>query len=173
LLAVCASDQGSGKNAFEKGNIMRQTGIKPGQRRQNHSKPASAAANRSVWRLGVLGATLLLAGCGGWVFAEFVLWNKLPSELVGKWVVEGGEQDGATFDFYRGGTMVGRVNLNGREGTINAQIEIQDDRLLATTKNPNTGAMETRTQRIVQLTRTRLVLRDERGNVLYMTRADD
>jgi uncharacterized protein (TIGR03066 family) len=156
------------KNAFEKGKIMRQTGIKPGQKR-----PASAAANRSGLRIGVLAATLLLAGCGSWVFAEFVLWNKLPSELVGKWVVEGGEQDGATFDFYRGGTMVGRVNLNGREGVINARVEIQDDRLRATTKNPNTGAMETRTQKIVQLTRARLVLRDERGNVLYMTRADD
>ncbi len=137
--------------------------------------PANATpvpVTRSGSRFWILAAVVLLTGGGAWAFAEFVVWNKLPSDLVGKWVVEGGEQDGATFDFYRGGAMTGHINLNGREGIINARVEIADDRLLTTTRNPRTGADETRSQKIVRLSRTVLVLQDERGNTLSMVRAD-
>ena len=137
---------------------------------QHHVKPRQSP--RRMSRIWILAGVVLLTGCGAWAFAEFVVWNRLPTELVGKWVVEGGEQDGATFDFYRGGTMVGRINVNGREGIIKASVAVEDNRLLSTTQNPNTGATETRSQTIVQLTKTQLILRDDRGNDLRMVRAD-
>src|ERR1043166_1802145 len=126
-------------------------------------QPASNAASPKRW---IVSATcLVFAAAGSWAFAEFVVWNKLPADLVGKWVVEGGEQDGATFDFYRSGKMLGRINLSGREGIIEANVEVEGGQLRATTRNPRTGAMETRTQTIVQRTNSHLVLRDDRGNV--------
>jgi len=144
--------------------------VKVKHRLKDDSAPGKTTSKSHRW---VLVAVVLLSGGGAWAFAEFVLWNKLPSELVGKWVVEGGEQDGATFDFTRSGNMVGRINVKGNEHFILAKVDVEEKRLLATTENPNTGARETRTQTIVRLTRTQLILRDERGNDLRMVRADD
>ena len=104
---------------------------------------------------------------------EFVVWNKLPPELVGKWVVQGGEQDGATFDFYRSGAMVGRINLRGKEGIINAQAAVDGDVLLITTQNPQTRRDETKKQTIKTLSATQLVLQDDQGNRFRMERADN
>src|SRR5947209_7914814 len=83
------------------------------------SAPAGAARMpRSRWMISLL--CLVLGGGGGWAFFEFVVWNKVPDALVGKWVVTEGPQEGATFDLFRGGTLVGKVNLGGKEGVVNA-----------------------------------------------------
>jgi uncharacterized protein (TIGR03066 family) len=113
---------------------------------------------------------LIVAGGASWAFAEFVLWNTLPAELVGKWVVVGGEQDGATFDFYRNGTMVGNVNVQGRHGIVNATVAVEGNKLLTTTRNPNTGREETRSQTIRTLNQRSLELVDARGHILTLTR---
>jgi hypothetical protein len=109
---------------------------------------------------------------GTWALFEFVVWNRIPGKLVGKWVVEGGPQDGATFDFFRDGTMTGRINLQGREGIVQAGVRVKGDVLYSTTTNPNTGQPETRQQTIEELSRETLILKDARGSRLRLVRAD-
>src|SRR5262249_33695666 len=116
---------------------------------------------------------LLFAAAGTWAAFEFVILSKLPRELLGKWVVVGGEQDGADFDFYRNGTMRGRLNVKNREFTIDARVRVEDGILYSTTTNPNTGQAETRKQTIVTLTDRSLVLRDDRGGLLKLERAQE
>jgi uncharacterized protein (TIGR03066 family) len=136
--------------------------------------PRPAVAGRSVARRRLLLVLLALGiASGTWALFEFVVWNRLPAELVGKWVVQGGEQDGATFDFHRNGTMVGRINVRGNEGIINAQAAVEGDALLITTQNPTTKRGETKKQTIKTLNATDLVLQDEQKNVFRMERASD
>jgi hypothetical protein len=79
---------------------------------QTQGAPRQAAApeqRSSLKRWGVLALALCLAGGSSWAFFEFVVWNKLPSELVGKWdVVEGPKE-------YKEATFEG----NGRENLRN------------------------------------------------------
>src|SRR5262249_11775684 len=136
---------------------------------QQKPKPPQQRPRPRHWALPVL--LLLLAGGGSWATFELVVWNKLPADLVGKWVVEGGPQDGAAFDFARNGTMVGRINIKGREGIISAKVHVEGDKLLTSTRNPHTGNDETRTQTIKTLTSDTLVLEDARGATLHLARA--
>jgi hypothetical protein len=55
---------------------------------------------------------MLLALGGTWVLFQYIIWNTTPPAL-GEWVAAEGPQEGATFDFHRGGTMVGVVNVGG------------------------------------------------------------
>jgi uncharacterized protein (TIGR03066 family) len=92
--------------------------------------------------------------------------------LVGKWVVKGGPQDGATFDFSRGGSMVARLNNNGTEMLLKARAAVEGKTLLTTTQNPQTRQEETNTSTIRELTRDSLVLETARGEVFRMARAE-
>ena len=113
----------------------------------------------------------LLVATGTWALFEFVIWNVTPPELVGKWVVVEGPQEGATFDFYRNGTLRGIVNVGGKEGIVDAQIHVEGKKIFSTTRNPNTGKDDTLIQNIRTLTATGLILEDEKGSVLKMERA--
>lgn len=124
---------------------------------------------RKLWPF----AAMVVATCAAWAFAELVVWNRLPAGLVGKWIVEGGEQDGANFEFFPGGRMRGRINVGGNESLVDAQVVVEHGRLLSTTTNPHTGRSDVRVHTIVQLTETRLTLRDERGTTLRMVRVDE
>jgi uncharacterized protein (TIGR03066 family) len=135
--------------------------------------PARAAGGHSRWRWALLALCLLVPFGGTWAAFEFVVWNRLPGALVGKWVVTEGEQEGATFDFYRGGTMVGRINMKGREGIVEARVRVEDKTLFITTTNPFTHQEETRTQAIRVMTGTELVLEDGEGHVFPMRRAQE
>ncbi len=119
----------------------------------------------------MVGMVLAATAFGTWALLEYVVLAKLSYPLVGKWVVKGGEQDGATFDFYRNGGMIGRVNVAGREGIIDARVRVEGNTLLTTTRNPRTAQDETRPQTIQVLTDQELILVDESKQVLRMTRA--
>jgi uncharacterized protein (TIGR03066 family) len=93
--------------------------------------------------------------------------NKVPAKLLGKWVVKGGEQDDATFDFRSDGSMVGRVNLGGMEGIIKARVRVEGNKLLSVTRNPYTEKDETHTLIIKTLNARDLILQDDRGQVIY------
>ncbi len=124
-------------------------------------------------RWAVMAFCVILAGGGTWAVLEFWIWNQLPRHLAGKWVVtEPKEQDGATFDFFRNGTMIGRINMQGQEGIIQARVRIEGNDLHITTRNPRTNEDETRTQRIMTLTGQQLVLEDDQGRRFRMERAE-
>jgi uncharacterized protein (TIGR03066 family) len=136
-------------------------------------KPATRLA-RPRWL--VVGLCVLLAALTAgatWALLEFVVFSRIPHDLVGKWVVERGEQEGATFDFFRNGTFTGRMNVQGNEGIVEGRVHVEGAKLLTTTRNPHTRKDETRTQTIKTLTREALVVEDDRGEVLRMKRADE
>lgn len=141
---------------------------------QAQAKPAGAADGKKSfgmprWSLIVL--CVVLAGGATWAAFEFVILSKLPNELVGKWVVVGGKQDGATFDFSRGGRMVARLNNNGQEATIDAALAVEGSTLLVTTQHPQSKVADTRKIKIVELTDSKLILQDEQGDLWKMDRA--
>src|SRR5262245_19029589 len=63
---------------------------------------------------GLLALWLVLVAGGTWVIVEFHIRYQLPPELVGKWEVEVGPQQGGTFEFYRDGTLVIQVTNRGK-----------------------------------------------------------
>jgi uncharacterized protein (TIGR03066 family) len=125
--------------------------------------------SRLKWLL--LALVALAAFVGTWAFLERVVWARIPPELVGKWVVTEGPQEGATFDFHRNGTMVGKVNADGNEAIVNAQVRVEDKKIYSTTRNPHTGRDDTRVLTIRTLTARELVVEDQQGKVLKMERA--
>jgi hypothetical protein len=120
----------------------------------------------------VTSAAAVSAVVGAWGLTEFVLPSKLPPELVGKWVVNGGPQDGATFDFHRRGTMTAHLNDNGTEVVVEARASVVDRKLFTTTRNPHTRKDETSASKIQELTPNSLVLETDKGEVFRMTRAE-
>ena len=120
----------------------------------------------------LLGAMLIVVAAGVWGLFEFVIWNNIPAELVGKWEIMEGPDEGGTVDFYRSGSMVAHVNLAGKLGIIEARIRVEDNKIHVTTRHQQTGAEGTRVQTIKSLDGDRLVLQDENGNLLKLIRAD-
>src|SRR5947209_7683012 len=72
--------------------------------------PVKAVAPRR-WLPGWAVALLCVAVSAGATFAvfEYVLLSKVPRPMLGKWVVTQGDIVGATLEFFRDGTMVGRM----------------------------------------------------------------
>jgi uncharacterized protein (TIGR03066 family) len=132
------------------------------------AKTAGGNARRWVF----LGLALVLAAGATWAFFEYVVWATTPSELVGKWVVTEGPDEGGTVDFYRNGTMVAKVNNRGYEGIIEAKIRVEDKKIHVTTRHQKTGELGTRVQTIKVLDGTRLILEDERGKSVKLERAN-
>jgi hypothetical protein len=120
--------------------------------------------------LGTLLGLALTAGKSPAVFS--FVWNPIPRELVGKWVVRGGEQDGATFEFSRNGDMKGSLNVNGRKGIIKAQVWVIRSTLYSVTRNPETKETLIRSLKLRKLTAKDLVLETEQGEVFRMALAD-
>jgi uncharacterized protein (TIGR03066 family) len=145
----------------------------PGSRERQPRGPQIRKSPPRLSLRGMLIAVLcaLVAFGGTWAFFELVVWNTVPAELVGKWVVTEGQQEGATFDFFRGGTMVGTVNVGGNEATVNARIRVEDKKIFSITMNPNTGRDDTRVLTIRSLSATDLVIEDAESGVLKMVRA--
>jgi hypothetical protein len=113
----------------------------------------------------------LVAFGGTWALFEFVVWNVTPPELVGRWVVVDGEQEGATFDIFRSGALVGTINIEGREAIVNARISVEGKNLYWRTQSKS-GQEDTRVKVIRTLTPNAMVWEDEQGSVLNMKRAD-
>lgn len=132
---------------------------KPGKRQQN-TPAGHDRETPSTWpHWAIPSLCVLLATLGTWAFFEFVVWNRLPPELVGKWVVvEPFDQDGATFDFFRSGSLKAHLNNKGNEMIVEAGVAVEDKVLLTTTRNPNTGRDETRKSVIRELTQDSLIV---------------
>ncbi len=151
---------------------LRRKSRRPESRPAEEAPPAQAGFFRVPYGV-VLFLSLILATAATWAGFEFVVWSKIPSRLVGKWVIEGGEQDGATLDFFRNGTMLGRMNVRGSLAIVNGRVSVDGNKLIITTQNPQTKVDETRTQRITLLTDKELALEDGQGKVFRLSRATE
>jgi hypothetical protein len=140
-------------------------------------RPSTKPAPSSRWRgpmflLGVtVAAAVTWAATSAMVHWVWNPWSPIPPELVGKWVVEGGPQDGATFDFNRTGSMKANLNGQGVTGIMNGTVAVEDKSLLVTTQNPYTKENETRSAIIRELTAYSLVVEFDKNEVLRMARA--
>jgi len=135
-------------------------------------KPPTATAGSSPRRGVILVLGLLLTAGASWAFMEFVVWNKLPSALVGKWEVVQGPAiyKEAEFEFYRSGKMVGHVNENGRVGIIYATIRVEEDKMYITTHQEKTNREHVSVQTIRTLTERELIVADEQGKIMKLVR---
>src|SRR5262249_46397980 len=140
-------------------------------RTRQNQRPAPPAAGVSWKRPLLLAVAVSLAAGGTWAVLELVVWNRVPADLVGKWVITEGPDEGGTIDFYRNGTLVGKVNNRGTEGIINATIRVEDKKIYITTTHQFTGEKATKVQLIRQLDDKHLILQDERGTLLKLERA--
>jgi uncharacterized protein (TIGR03066 family) len=119
-----------------------------------------------------LGLGLCISAGVTWGIMEFVVWNKLPSELVGTWEVIQGppEFKEAVFEFHRSGKMTGRLNDKGNLRIMNAEINVEADKLHITTRHPRTNEEHVSVQIIRKLNDRDLEVSDERGRVIKMVR---
>jgi len=147
---------------------------KPKQRQTNQARtPPMPPAPATSWKRRVLlGLMLIVVAAGVWGLFEFVIWNRIPAELVGKWEIMEGPDEGGTVDFYPNGSMVAHVNLAGRLGVIEAKIRVDEKKIYVTTRHQQTGEEGTRVQTIKSLEGDRLVLQDEKGNLVKLQRAE-
>jgi uncharacterized protein (TIGR03066 family) len=152
---------------------------KRNREKSRNNPPRDAAApthgsGRFFSRRLVLFLIFLLAGAGTWAFFEFVVWNKIPSELVGKWDIVDGPKEyrEAVFEFYRNGTMEGRVDRGDMLHIIRSTIQLDGKKLIITSRHPETGAEKVQVQTIRTLTDRELIVEDERGTRIRMRRAE-
>src|SRR6516162_6254991 len=94
------------------------------QRQQQRATPAPPGRSGSRLRYLLLTLAVLLTAAGTWALFEYVIWNVTPPELVGSWVVVRGpaDQQGAIFEFFRNGTMIGHIDPEGARRIVNARI---------------------------------------------------
>jgi uncharacterized protein (TIGR03066 family) len=136
---------------------------------KQHLAPPSAGSGRKVL---IAIALLLLTAGGTWAFTEFVVWNRLPGNLVGRWEVVQGppEYKDAVFEFHRSGKMIAYVNDKGNVGEIHADIRVEGDKIYSTSRHPRSGQEHVTVQTIRSLTDQDLIVADEAGRVTKMAR---
>jgi uncharacterized protein (TIGR03066 family) len=133
--------------------------------------PMTTAAPRRLlppWAVALL--CVAVTAAASFALFEYLILSKVPRPMLGKWVVTQGDMVGATLEFYRDGTMIGRLTKDGKEGVIKARVRADDATLWSTTTNPMTHREETATQAIVSLTEDELILEDDKGGVIKMER---
>jgi uncharacterized protein (TIGR03066 family) len=119
---------------------------------------------------------LCLFGSTAVSFAAFkyvaprLLGTSIPRELVGTWQVMEGDLQGATLQFTWYGTATAILFKQGKKETTNSNAKVVGKVLFLTSRDAVTGAEDTVTQTILQLTEDELVIRDEDRNVYRMKR---
>jgi hypothetical protein len=147
----------------------------------NGSKPVLNHANARLPRWLVALPLIALAGAGSYAFFHFFILTRVPSALVGTWVVMevkigGGDKSnealkGGRMQFHRDGTMILQTNMDGKGYTIKATVEVEDETLRIITANPNNKeekAIDVHTIRT--LAGNRFVIEDRKGTTLMMER---
>jgi hypothetical protein len=145
----------------------------------SREKQATPDVPRSLpgGRLRRLKAWLLCLACVALsavaTFAGFeIFWPvRVPVAMRGKWVVvEGKGLKGATLEFTADGRMVGNVQIEGKDVTINGRVEVQGNHFRVTTVSPGGGVAVTESEEILDLNERRFVVQDSHGEVLIMQR---
>jgi uncharacterized protein (TIGR03066 family) len=143
--------------------------------RDSAAPPAQAQPARSKARLWVI-LLVCLVGSAVVSFVAFkyvvprLLGGSVPRELVGTWQVMEGDLQGATLEITWYGAATAVRKKQGKMETTNSRAKVVGKVLLLTTTDATTGAEDTVTQTILQLTEDELVIRDEDRNVYRMKR---
>ncbi len=134
------------------------------------AKPTTTTKPTPLLRWGFLALCLVLTSALTYYgFANYV-WSQVPAELVGRWEVKGGPQDGAILEFHRNGTLTANVNVEGYHGASSSHVKATRTELIITSKHPRTGERKTQTQKIEKLTNKELVLVAENGTTYRLVR---
>jgi hypothetical protein len=89
--------------------------------------------------------------------------------LLGKWVVVEGEGlKGATLEFFPDGSMVGTMQIEGREVAVKGRAQVEENLFHVTT--PGLVGRVTDAQEILELNERRFAVQDSRGELLIMER---
>jgi hypothetical protein len=143
---------------------------------RQHRQPKSAIGNVDVKKSSFLPRWALIVICVFLAFGvtlavcELFIFSKLPRELLGTWVVQGGKQNGATIDFSRRGTMEAHLDGGDHTDIVYATVAVEGNALLVTTPHPVTKVEKTSLFKIIELTEARLTLQDEQGELWKMIR---
>jgi hypothetical protein len=142
--------------------------------------PATGRGRTGVWKWALVMLCITLTAGVTYAVLHFFILSRIPHEMVGTWVVidvksnSGANTDeslkGGTLEFRRDGTMIGKVNMDGNEGTIQAAVAVEGESLRITSVNPQTGKPVTDVQTIRTLTAGQFVIEDRKGTVLVMER---
>jgi hypothetical protein len=141
-------------------------------KQQKQRKPATPGPNPQRGRAGgprwvwVALALLLLAGAGTWAVLEFVIWNKVPPELVGTWEVQTGSLAGGTFEFSRDGAL----RMRHLKADVKWRVTVDGKTLQMTTHGAHTKEERTQGGVIQELTPHSLIIELEKGEALKMVR---
>jgi hypothetical protein len=142
---------------------MSKSRVKQLGRKKNQNAGSPSMATNSRPNFGRPPGWLLLlvifavVGLSTYFFCERFLFVRVPLAIAGKWGVEGGPQDGATLHFHRNGAFTATVNVQGKEGVIQARVEVVDERIHIFSANPHTGKEEVQTHLIKSLTAEEMV----------------
>jgi uncharacterized protein (TIGR03066 family) len=134
--------------------------------------PAKGAGGNGLRMWCILAVALLITAGATLAIMEYVVWNKLPSELVGRWEVVHGpdEYKEAVFEFHRSGKLIGHLNHNGNLQMMKADVRVEADKLFITTRRQSTGEVHVSVQTITKLNERHLVVMDEVGRDMKLAR---
>jgi uncharacterized protein (TIGR03066 family) len=138
----------------------------------SHPLTPAKPLRRGRWlpRWAVVLLIVALAAGASYALFDLVLPARLPQELVGTWRVVEGDMRGATFEFRRDGTMLGRYIQGSKEGIIEGTVAVEGKTLRTATIKPFTKRTETGAQTIIALTDTEFVTEEPRGSRIRMER---
>ena len=136
------------------------------------SKSAGQRKSRFWFRVSIIVCCFVAAAVLTYTFFEYCLPGKVPSALVGKWAVRGGEQAGVTLEFRRHGAFQARANVGGKMGGVDGRAEVEGENFRIFSVNPQTGIEEAKTHLIKSLTETETILEDPSGVSSTMVRLD-
>jgi hypothetical protein len=126
-------------------------------------------------RWGFAAACLFVAAIATYGLIDYVLFPRIPSELVGKWRVQGGPQDGVTLQFQRNGDFEARLEFGGKEGGVHGRAELDnadDKKLRIVSTDSRTKRKITKIHIIRSLTENELLLEDPTGTVSKLVRLE-
>jgi uncharacterized protein (TIGR03066 family) len=135
----------------------------PGTPDQPRNQP-KASRRWLVWLLA--GCCLVGAGLATYYLVDYVLWPRIPRELVGKWQVSGGPQNGVILEFQANGAFQATLMEGIKGGVVFARAEVDGHLLHIVSENRETGQQITKTHTIKKLTENELYLEDPTGSVI-------
>jgi len=120
-------------------------------------------------------AFLFIAASLTYGLIDYVLFPRIPAELVGTWRVQGGPQNGVILHFDRNGDFEARYALGDKQGGVHARAEIDSSdhkKLRIVSTNSKTGRRMTKIHIIRSLTESEMLLEDPTGTVSRLIRLE-